>query len=506
MGFFQIISNFFGITPKDQRGIQQSTDTSKSVDEVDVQIQELDKTIKQLKSRKKYSRTDNVNWDSISQVPKEEPQTLSIFQRYSFGAIITLAFLKQERIRKEKERIEKLTLDTANAISQAHAFVRQKDLNKASELAAQIRKNMGEVQDANVKTKYKTFLSDLNKLREEVINSNSAISGKKSAGILDTAMYSYFKMAEQSGVLSANETRALQMIRVAAQEGTTLTSKSETAGADPDKIQKVQEAMNKLMRYTTGSSGEKWEEEKSEIRATLQDALSERKGKELSELSDEFTTYKDGEKVGDMDKIMDFMMSLPERIRGNGSTRNSLKTFDSQSGSAIDKMAEVSSYEGSLIGNAAEGVNEISQNLGLGKAVRVIEPPRPSAPHNAAGTSPDSNSTTRDIAEQTMRDSKAFDRLARNSRQLASKGGLGAIGAGIAVGIMGLGYLSGNHSPAPAATMANDAAAYESQQNQNGEAYSAAAMPSLSDTNLNVQRGGPNQGYVININAQTSGG
>ena len=168
MGFFQIISNFFGITPKDQRGIQQSTDTSKSVDEVDVQIQELDKTIKQLKSRKKYSRTDNVNWDSISQVPKEEPQTLSIFQRYSFGEIITLAFLKQERIRKEKERIEKLTLDTANAISQAHAFVRQKDLNKASELAAQIRKNMGEVQDANVKTKYKTFLSDLNKLREEV--------------------------------------------------------------------------------------------------------------------------------------------------------------------------------------------------------------------------------------------------------------------------------------------------------------------------------------------------
>ena len=168
MGFFQIISNFFGITPKDQRGIQQSTDTSKSVDEVDVQIQELDKTIKQLKSRKKYSRTDNVNWDSISQVPKEEPQTLSIFQRYSFGEIITLAFLKQERIRKEKERIEKLTLDTANAISQAHAFVRQKDLNKASELAAQIRKNMGEVQDANVKSKYKTFLSDLNKLREEV--------------------------------------------------------------------------------------------------------------------------------------------------------------------------------------------------------------------------------------------------------------------------------------------------------------------------------------------------
>ena len=71
---------------------------------------------------------------------------------------------------------------------------------------------------------------------------------------------------------------------------------------------------------------------------------------------------------------------------------------------------------------------------------------------------------------------------------------------------MGLGYLSGNHSPAPAATMANDAAAYESQQNQNGEAYSAAAMPSLSDTNLNVQRGGPHQGYVININAQTSGG
>lgn len=168
MGFFQIIYNIFGLTPKEQRDIQQSTDTTKSVDEEELQIQELDKTIKELKSRKKYIRTDNVNWGIISQVPSEDTKTLSIFQRYSFGKIITLAFLKQERIRKEKERIEKLTLDTANAISKAHAFVKQKELGKASELAAQIHKNMSEIQDATVNSKYKIFLSDLNKLREEL--------------------------------------------------------------------------------------------------------------------------------------------------------------------------------------------------------------------------------------------------------------------------------------------------------------------------------------------------
>lgn len=168
MGFFQIIYNFLGITPRDQKDIPKPADKSKSADEIDVQIQELDKTIKQLKARNKYTRTDNVDWDSLSHVPNDAPKTIYIFERYSFSEIVTLSFLKQERIRKEKERIEKLTLDTANAISTALSYVKHRDLNKANELESQIRKNMREVQDTAVKSKYNKFLSDLNKLREEI--------------------------------------------------------------------------------------------------------------------------------------------------------------------------------------------------------------------------------------------------------------------------------------------------------------------------------------------------
>lgn len=343
-----------------------------------------------------------------------------------------------------------------------------------------------------------------NAIRDEMLNSISAVSGKKSAGALDVSMYSFFRMAEQSGRFSEPEIRALQMIRVAAQEGTTLTAKSESAGADPEKIQKVQNAMRDMMDFTTGARREGWEKEAPRIRAVLQDALSERSGKELAKLADQFSTYESGEKRGDMDKIMDFFMSVPERISGNSGTKSSLKTFDSQSGAPMGKMATVSNYDNSLIGQVSQVVNSISEREGNGEAIKIVSAPTSNVSADVMSNPADVDES--DIATGGKTMDRAFERLVDRSRQLGSRGGLGAIGAGIAVGIMGLGYLSGNHSPAPAATMAQDASGYESQQVSNGDMYNASVMPTLSDSNLNVKRGGANQGYVININAQTSGG
>lgn len=69
-----------------------------------------------------------------------------------------------------------------------------------------------------------------------------------------------------------------------------------------------------------------------------------------------------------------------------------------------------------------------------------------------------------------------------------------AFGAvGLAGAVMLAGFVGGNPSK-PAETQAQD------------DAEDEYRIPQLTDTNLNNTRGGPNQGYVININAQTKQG
>jgi hypothetical protein len=78
-----------------------------------------------------------------------------------------------------------------------------------------------------------------------------------------------------------------------------------------------------------------------------------------------------------------------------------------------------------------------------------------------------------------------------------------AASIGIAAGLMTAGYASGpsveHDVPTPAQTQAMQ------MSNDYGDQVSMQ-QTSLSDSNLNTMRGGPNSGYVININAQTSQG
>lgn len=352
------------------------------------------------------------------------------------------------------------------------------------------------------------------KRMEEIRNSVGAFSGKKSAGLLDNEMYSIFRTMEQSGEFSASELKAFQMIRTAAQEGTTLTAKSETSGNIYDNIHRIQSASRTLMSYITHPKKEGWEQASQEVRDIFSDVLGQRAGKELAHLDDEFVTYEGGERHANMDHIMDLLLGSVDRIRANPTLLDAQKTFSSRSGSSTDKMPVVSNYEQSSLGHTADIVNTLSEQQGYGPSIKRVDPPRAKNVENPEEVNLlDVLSNATPIENITLNNggtsgasNKAYERLMDHSKQLQRRGGLGAIGAGIAAGIMGLGFLAGNHSPAPANTMAQDASAYESQQVQNGDMYNAAQLPTLSDSNLNVRRGGANQGYVININAQTTGG
>lgn len=83
-------------------------------------------------------------------------------------------------------------------------------------------------------------------------------------------------------------------------------------------------------------------------------------------------------------------------------------------------------------------------------------------------------------------------------------GGMKGVIAGMAAGITLAGY--GSSPAAPASTQAAGAAEAEQEAAGQSDAVSYQGVPQLSDANLNVMRGGPRTGYVVNINASSSRG
>ena len=91
--------------------------------------------------------------------------------------------------------------------------------------------------------------------------------------------------------------------------------------------------------------------------------------------------------------------------------------------------------------------------------------------------------------------------IARSAEHL---GGMKGVIAGMAAGITLAGY--GSSPAAPASTQAAGAAEAEQEIVGQDDTVAYQGVPQLSDANLNVMRGGPRQGYVVNINASSERG
>ena len=82
--------------------------------------------------------------------------------------------------------------------------------------------------------------------------------------------------------------------------------------------------------------------------------------------------------------------------------------------------------------------------------------------------------------------------------------GFAGMGVAVAAGLMTSGFASGPINKSKTQPAQGQA---EAGMNIGAEQPAAAQpVPQLSDSNLNVMRGAPNKSYVININAQSSGG
>lgn len=188
--------------------------------------------------------------------------------------------------------------------------------------------------------------------------------------------------------------------------------------------------------------------------------------------------------------------SIAERANVNPNTRNISTQVTSIDGGAADRRFMTS----------GEGINEVDRLMrtlqvvqeSQGVESRMIDsvayaqvvPPRRAA--ELIGT----NAVQPTISREA--ENEIGDAVSNISRRMSSSklftGKTLAFGAlGLAGATMIASFAGGNPTK-PAEMHAED----ESNNNQ--------AIPQLSDNNINAQRGGPKQGYIININAQTQKG
>lgn len=132
-----------------------------------MQIDILDKRIAELNKRYKETRSDNINWEIVKQTEIKICQ-IPIFQRYSFKNLITLSYLKKERVRKEKERLAKLANELSNLISKAQSYVNQGNLIKSRELYTIINSKINLIQDKGLIDRFLNFTYSLRHLQKKI--------------------------------------------------------------------------------------------------------------------------------------------------------------------------------------------------------------------------------------------------------------------------------------------------------------------------------------------------
>ena len=369
-------------------------------------------------------------------------------------------------------------------------------------------------------------------------------ASKLAAGPLNDVIYKWQRIGAFSGALSGEEEDLLRTSIAAIQEAT-LTGKSETGETDLQKIEKMQKihqdaytamrtgkgreaAANAMVEFYAGMfeeraqkefathPGDAWGEGSQmkwwldmggqEIEKTIR-AEGMQQGLNAYEINNRITARQAAELTGRMVR----------NISLSGSSLQAMRLGVTSKG--IDANQELVTYsdnaEASMQSKAHSMINEIGESYGLERNV-IRETAAPSAIRNehaeraekirqqiladSAERAEEQNATTK-AAEQ-----KAAVALEGNIRKIAGvfehTRGLAAAGIGIATGLLTAGYVSGpssHASPTPAQNQASDASGAEQD-------VVMQQTPSLSDANMNVARGGPNAGYIININASSPNG
>lgn len=336
----------------------------------------------------------------------------------------------------------------------------------------------------------------------------SEAASKKDAGILNKGLYELSRIVHDRGNLTGEETALFQLGRMALEEGA-LTGKNNRGKQDIERSKKIVDTFSAAL-YAM-SSGRNVDEAAENLKTVITDVFEGRTGKEFSgRLNPEIY----GTPEEQAQKAADVFTKVVRTIPLNRKEQTRLKLGVSKTGlSASEELMYSSIDVDDPINQAADVINRIAAKRGVSSAVfkDSSNDRRVSVGNAVQGMATKMRNELENDSSAQQEAAMAVGKAAANShnglRKIASFLGNGSKAAaaaiGIAAGLMTAGYASSTMKhdvPTPAQTQAMYVSNDENAQVQMQQ------VNSLADSNLNVMRGGPNAGYVININAKTSQG
>lgn len=380
---------------------------------------------------------------------------------------------------------------------------------------------------------------------------NEAVMSKNSAGILNDVLYRMDRIATLASQKNATPTGAIftapesNLMRAGfeALQEATLSGKNEK-GFDIERVVKLQNISRDMSSYMMGmNKGVSADALRANVVDFFKPIFVSRAGKEFSRsikdgagsipdimdaartlVGEGFDDLTDEQKAG---KAAELMADMVIRVSTNKDLTNAFRNMVSKEGLDYDKRVGLIRVSNSPAEKALSTANAISNNTSGIDITPEVEGPQASKAYRASEQLKErvaeikraQQDAKKEIAVNRQNQEEKVDaakeivshtseRLQNGARRISrmfrGHAGLSAI-AGVAAGLVTAGYASpgfSNHAaPAPATTQAAGASTDEQEM-----VATMAPVPNLSDANMNVMRGGPSSGYVININATSPDG
>lgn len=339
---------------------------------------------------------------------------------------------------------------------------------------------------------------------------------KLGAGEMNYNLFGYLKVAQEADGLDKDDFAKVMQVHTALGEAF-LSPKNET-GLDPKQIDKLGDAMRNAYKAMQGRYDR--EQAATEFADVIKDTLHSCLGKEMSALpgvldEENWATMESGDKAATNkmltsltdDAIETYTKKVIMTTNLRGTDPKMLDIGVTKGLTNENRNLEADMKSSDMLQETMQDINkqaklqDVEAPVAESRGIRSIKYTPNEAPTPSTKLLSDRGEMKLDSDDIHINATSMGKDLANalEHMHLPKSGAAGAIAA-VAGGLLVSGYASNPTQPAPAATQADGA------QQEYADMYSEAEVPSFSDTGMNTMRGGPKQGYVINISARTEDG
>ncbi|QTO26765.1 MULTISPECIES: DarT ssDNA thymidine ADP-ribosyltransferase family protein [unclassified Bacteroides] len=121
---------------------------------------------KDVVSTRNSMKTVSVNWYHLTPKENKSFKEVSIFVRYSFPDIVTVKFLKEQRLRKEQERLVALEDQLNKDLLEIKSLISRKKLNEADKIFDKVQSIISQIHTSHILQQYKEVQNSILNLRE----------------------------------------------------------------------------------------------------------------------------------------------------------------------------------------------------------------------------------------------------------------------------------------------------------------------------------------------------